>query len=46
VVRLSGVYTDPRERDAVRVAAENTPGVKAVQDDLEFFDPNRGLVYG
>ena len=34
VVKLSGVLTDERQRTALRVAAENIPGVKSVVDDL------------
>jgi CBS domain-containing protein len=43
-VQLDGVIFDPRERDAMRVAAENVPGVKQVIDRLVFVDPNIGLV--
>jgi len=34
VVKLSGALTDERERQAIRVAAENIPGVKKVEDHL------------
>jgi osmotically-inducible protein OsmY len=44
VVRLSGVLTDESQRAALRVAAENTPGVKNVVDDLVWVDPQSGLV--
>jgi CBS domain-containing protein len=44
VVRLSGVLTDERQRAALRVAAENIPGVKNVVDDLVWVDPQSGLV--
>lgn len=33
-VELSGIITDERERGALKVAAENVPGVKAVHDHL------------
>jgi len=32
-VAYSGVLTDERQREALRVAAENVPGVKAIDDD-------------
>ena len=44
VVRLSGVLTDDRERQALRVAAENIPGVKKVEDDLVWIEPTSGTV--
>jgi CBS domain-containing protein len=34
VVDLSGFTLSPLEKDAVRIAAENTPGVRAVNDKL------------
>lgn len=43
VVKLSGVLTDERERTALRVAAENVPGVKKVVDDLVWIDPHSGM---
>ena len=46
VVYLEGTITDEREREAIRVAAENIPGVKEVCDHLDYFDPNTGLMYG
>jgi CBS domain-containing protein len=39
VVTLSGALTDERERQALRVAAENVPGVKTVEDELVWVDP-------
>jgi CBS domain-containing protein len=39
VVTFSGALTDERERQALRVAAENVPGVKMVKDDLVWIDP-------
>src|SRR5262249_30731730 len=38
LVRLSGALTDERQRDALRVAAENIPGVKGVEDGLVWID--------
>jgi CBS domain-containing protein len=35
-VELRGVLTDDRQRDAVRVAVENIPGVKSVTDNFVF----------
>jgi CBS domain-containing protein len=43
VVRLSGAITDERERQALKVAAENIPGVKSVEDYLEWVDPLSGI---
>lgn len=43
VVKLSGVLTDERERTALRVVAENIPGVKKVLDDLIWVDPHSGM---
>jgi CBS domain-containing protein len=44
VVKLSGALTDERERQAIRVAAENIPGVKKVEDHLIWIEPNTGVV--
>ena len=44
VVKLSGALTDERERQAIRVAAENIPGVKKVEDHLVWIEPNSGVV--
>lgn len=44
VVALKGSITGEWEREALRVAAENTPGVKAVEDHLVWFDPLSGTV--
>jgi CBS domain-containing protein len=43
VVELWGVITDERERQALVVAAENIPGVKAVRDHLAWVDPTSGM---
>jgi CBS domain-containing protein len=44
VVGLWGVITDDRARDAFIVAAENVPGVKAVNDHLAWIEPMSGMV--
>jgi CBS domain-containing protein len=44
VVRLYGEITDERERQAIVVAAENTPGVKEVRDYLAWVEPSSGMV--
>ena len=43
-VELWGTITDERERQALIVAAENIPGVKAVRDHLAWVEPNSGMV--
>jgi CBS domain-containing protein len=45
-VVLSGVIFDERERDAVRVCAENVPGVKTVIDNMIWIDPESGTYLG
>jgi CBS domain-containing protein len=44
VVELWGSITDERERQALVVAAENIPGVKAVRDHLAWVDATSGMV--
>src|SRR5215470_9507530 len=44
VVKLSGALTDERQRQAIRVAAENIPGVAKVEDHLIWIEPNSGVV--
>jgi CBS domain-containing protein len=44
VVELHGTVLDERERVALRVAAENLPGVKAVRDHLVWVEPLSGTV--
>jgi CBS domain-containing protein len=44
VAELYGSITDERERTALRVLAENSPGVKAVRDHLIWVEPISGLV--
>jgi CBS domain-containing protein len=45
VVDLWGSITDERERSAIVVAAENVPGVKAVNDHLVWVDPLSGMLF-
>jgi len=44
VVSLWGSITDEREREALHVLAENTPGVKGVHDHLVWVEPTSGYV--
>ena len=44
IVHLTGILTDERQRQALRIAAENIPGVKGVEDDLVWLDPTSGLI--
>ena len=44
VVDLDGVILDEKEREALRVAAENVPGVKAVEDHLVWVEPVSGTI--
>jgi osmotically-inducible protein OsmY len=44
VVELRGAVTDDRERPALRVLAENVPGVKEVRDCLAWVEPFSGFV--
>ena len=44
VVKLSGALTDERERQAIRIAAENIAGVKKVEDHLIWIEPNTGVI--
>ena len=43
VVELWGIILDDRHRKALKVAAENIPGVKAVQDHLTWIEPVSGM---
>jgi CBS domain-containing protein len=43
-VELYGSITDERERAALQVVAESTPGVKAVRDSLVWIEPISGFV--
>lgn len=44
VVHLWGTLTEERQRQGIRVAAENTPGVKRVEDHLVWIEPISGIV--
>lgn len=44
MVTLSGVVTDERQRQALKVAAENVTGVKKVEDRLVWVEPVSGMV--
>ncbi|MEJ1936956.1 BON domain-containing protein, partial [Nostoc sp. NIES-2111] len=44
VVALGGCIFDDRERDALRVVAENVPGVTKVEDHLVTIEPYSGFV--
>ncbi|MGE4063242.1 MAG: CBS domain-containing protein [Rhodospirillaceae bacterium] len=46
VVDLWGFITNEHQRSAMRVAAENIPGVTAVRDHLLWFEPYSGIVVG
>jgi CBS-domain-containing membrane protein len=42
VVTFEGAITDERLRSALKVIAENTPGVVAVRDHMAWIEPNSG----
>ncbi len=44
VVELWGTILDGRQRGALKVVAENIPGVKAVHDHLVWIEPMSGMV--
>jgi len=44
VVDLRGTITNEEERKAIRVTAENTPGVKRVHDHMVYVEPYTGTV--
>ena len=45
-VTLSGTIFDERERDAIRVCAQNRPGVTGVTDELIWIDPTGASFMG
>jgi CBS domain-containing protein len=45
IASLWGTITDERQRDALRVLAENTPGVKGVRDHLVWVEPTSGMTF-
>jgi CBS domain-containing protein len=44
VVDLNGVILEEKEREALRIVAENVPGVRAVEDHLVWIEPVSGTV--
>ena len=46
VIELWGVIIDERQRTALKVAAENIPGVKAVKDHMAWIEPVSGMTIG
>lgn len=44
VVDLNGVILDEQERLALRVVAENAPGVRAIEDHLVWIEPVSGTI--
>lgn len=45
-VSLEGIVYDEPTRAALRVAAQNTPGVKGVRDELSLIDPSTTMIVG
>jgi hypothetical protein len=43
VVHLWGVLLDERQREAIYVVMENTPGVKSFEDHLVWVEPMSGM---
>jgi CBS domain-containing protein len=43
IVHLWGVLLDERQREAIHVVAENTPGVKSIEDHLVWVEPMSGM---
>lgn len=44
IAELYGTITDERERAALQVLSESTPGIKTVRDELVWVEPVSGLV--
>ena len=44
-VDLSGTILSEDEREALRVAVENVPGVKVIHDHVVWVEPNSGMVF-
>jgi CBS domain-containing protein len=44
VVELWGVIIDEHQRDALKVAAENIPGVKSIKDHMVWLEPTSGMI--
>jgi CBS domain-containing protein len=45
VAELWGTIFDEREREALRVAAENVPGITSVEDHLDRVEPISGMLF-
>ena len=45
VAEIWGTIFDEREREAVRVVAENVPGIKAVKEHLVLMEPLSGIAF-
>jgi len=45
VVELSGTILSESEREALRVAVENVPGVKVIHDHVVWVEPNSGMAF-
>lgn len=45
-IELHGIINDERQRLALKIAAENTPGVREVIDRLVWIEPMSGIVVG
>lgn len=43
-VKLVGTVFDDRQREALRIIAENVPGVKSIEDELVWIEPTSGIV--
>jgi len=46
VVEFWGVIMDERQREALKIMAENIPGVKTVKDHLTWIEPMSGMALG
>lgn len=44
-VELSGTITDERQREALKVAVENVPGVNTVHDHVAWLEPVSGMFF-
>jgi CBS domain-containing protein len=44
IVTLSGTILDGRDRTALKVLAENVPGVRGIHDDMIWVEPYSGIV--
>lgn len=43
-VELGGAITDESQRSAIRIIAENTPGVRSVLDNISWIEPMTGMI--